>query len=211
MRIGSLRPLVPTMVVMVDTVVLAAPRGFCAGVEMAIKALTWMVRVFPAPVYCYHEIVHNASVVEAFERAGVVFVESIAEVPAGAPVMLSAHGSAPEVVAAALDPPAEISNVVAAGGYDWVMANPPYLPLGRGNPPPDRAKRTAHVEGSADLNDWVRAGHKCLKRKGTLAIILRADRLSELLAALGAIVSHRTTDIAKAKGIALTALKELEQ
>jgi 4-hydroxy-3-methylbut-2-en-1-yl diphosphate reductase len=86
---------------MVDTVVLAAPRGFCAGVEMAIKALTWMVRVFPTPVYCFHEIVHNASVVETFEQAGVVFVDSIDDVPMGSPVMLSAHGSAPEVVKAA--------------------------------------------------------------------------------------------------------------
>jgi len=86
---------------MVETVLLAEPRGFCAGVEMAIKALTWMVRVFEPPVYCYHEIVHNASVVEVFERAGVVFVEGIDEVPEGAPIMLSAHGSAPDVVAAA--------------------------------------------------------------------------------------------------------------
>jgi len=86
---------------MVDRVVLAEPRGFCAGVEMAIKALTWMVRVFRPPVYCYHEIVHNASVVAAFERAGVVFVDSIDEVPEGSPVMLSAHGSSPDVVAAA--------------------------------------------------------------------------------------------------------------
>jgi 4-hydroxy-3-methylbut-2-enyl diphosphate reductase len=85
------------------TVLLAEPRGFCAGVEMAIKALTWMVRVFEPPVYCYHEIVHNAAVVGAFERAGVVFVDDIAEVPVGAPIMLSAHGSAPEVVAAATD------------------------------------------------------------------------------------------------------------
>jgi 4-hydroxy-3-methylbut-2-enyl diphosphate reductase len=87
---------------MVDRVVLAAPRGFCAGVEMAIKALTWMVQVFPAPVYCYHEIVHNAAVVDAFRRAGVIFVDGIDEVPDGAPVMLSAHGSAPEVVSAAV-------------------------------------------------------------------------------------------------------------
>ncbi len=86
---------------MPEKVLLAAPRGFCAGVEMAIKALTWMVRVFPPPVYCYHEIVHNAAVVDVFEKAGVVFVDDIAEVPPGAPVMLSAHGSAPEVVAAA--------------------------------------------------------------------------------------------------------------
>ncbi len=83
---------------MPETVLLAEPRGFCAGVEMAIKSLTWMVRVFEPPVYCFHEIVHNRWVVEAFERVGVVFVDDIDEVPEGAPVMLSAHGSAPEVV-----------------------------------------------------------------------------------------------------------------
>src|SRR3954469_11673433 len=85
----------------VDRVLLAAPRGFCAGVEMAIKALSWMVRVFDPPVYCYHEIVHNRLVVDRFRDLGVVFVDDIADVPAGAPLMLSAHGSSPEVVAAA--------------------------------------------------------------------------------------------------------------
>src|SRR3954451_529564 len=85
----------------VEEVLLAAPRGFCAGVEMAIKALSWMVRVFDPPVYCYHEIVHNQVVVDRFERLGVVFVNDVAEVPEGAPLMLSAHGSAPEVVEAA--------------------------------------------------------------------------------------------------------------
>ncbi len=85
----------------VDRVLLAEPRGFCAGVEMAIKALAWMVRTFEPPVYCYHEIVHNQLVVERFERQGVVFVDDIAEVPEGRPIMLSAHGSAPEVVQAA--------------------------------------------------------------------------------------------------------------
>jgi 4-hydroxy-3-methylbut-2-enyl diphosphate reductase len=85
----------------VDRVLLAAPRGFCAGVEMAIKALAWMVRVFEPPVYCYHEIVHNGLVVDRFRRLGVVFVDDVSEVPAGAPLMLSAHGSAPEVVEAA--------------------------------------------------------------------------------------------------------------
>ncbi|HLH46165.1 MAG TPA: 4-hydroxy-3-methylbut-2-enyl diphosphate reductase, partial [Acidimicrobiales bacterium] len=50
----------------VDEVLLASPRGFCAGVEMAIKALAWMVRVFEPPVYCYHEIVHNRFVVDRF-------------------------------------------------------------------------------------------------------------------------------------------------
>ena len=85
----------------VDEVLLAAPRGFCAGVEMAIKSLAWMVRVFEPPVFCYHEIVHNQLIVDRFRSLGVVFVDDIAEVPEGAPLMLSAHGSAPEVVQAA--------------------------------------------------------------------------------------------------------------
>ena len=83
----------------VDRVLLASPRGFCAGVEMAIKALAWMVRAFEPPVYCYHEIVHNKLVVERFRSLGVVFVDDIDDVPPGRPIMLSAHGSAPEVVA----------------------------------------------------------------------------------------------------------------
>lgn len=85
----------------VDRVLLAEPRGFCAGVEMAIKALAWMVRAFDPPVFCYHEIVHNQIVVDAFRSQGVHFVDDIDEVPAGRPIMLSAHGSAPEVVASA--------------------------------------------------------------------------------------------------------------
>jgi len=74
---------------------------------MAIKALAWMVRIFDKPVYCYHEIVHNQKVVDRFRDLGVIFVDDISEVPTGSPVMLSAHGSAPEVVAAA----------EASGGY----------------------------------------------------------------------------------------------
>ena len=98
----------------VETVLLAAPR-VCAGVEMAIKALAWMVRAFEAPVYCYHEIVHNQLVVKRFEESGVIFVDDIAAVPAGRPIMLSAHGSAPEVVAAAR----------AQGGYVVDAVCPP--------------------------------------------------------------------------------------
>ncbi len=85
----------------VEKVILASPRGFCAGVERAIAALGWMVRLFEPPVYCYHEIVHNRLVVEAFEAAGVVFVDDVRAVPPGRPLMLSAHGTAPEVLAAA--------------------------------------------------------------------------------------------------------------
>src|SRR4051795_8662157 len=96
----------------VDRVLLAAPRGFCAGVEMAIKALAWMVRAFEPPVYCYHEIVHNQRVVDRFRDLGVVFVHDIEEVPPGRPVMLSAHGSAPEVLQAARDNGGFVVNAV---------------------------------------------------------------------------------------------------
>ena len=65
----------------VEKVLLAEPRGFCAGVEMAIKALAWMVRVFEPPVYCYHEIVHNRLVVDRFREQGVIFVDDVADVP----------------------------------------------------------------------------------------------------------------------------------
>ncbi|MFM8303865.1 MAG: 4-hydroxy-3-methylbut-2-enyl diphosphate reductase [Actinomycetota bacterium] len=96
----------------VERVLLAESRGFCAGVEMAIKALVWMVRVFEPPVYCYHEIVHNRLVVERFRARGVVFVDSVDDVPSGAPLMLSAHGSAPEVVAAARERDRFVVNAV---------------------------------------------------------------------------------------------------
>jgi 4-hydroxy-3-methylbut-2-enyl diphosphate reductase len=96
----------------VEEVLLASPRGFCAGVEMAIKALAWMVRVFEPPVYCYHEIVHNQIVVDRFRQLGVVFVDDVGEVPPGRPLMLSAHGSAPAVVATARDSGGAVVNAV---------------------------------------------------------------------------------------------------
>ncbi|MFI5047154.1 MAG: 4-hydroxy-3-methylbut-2-enyl diphosphate reductase [Acidimicrobiia bacterium] len=96
----------------VQRVLLAEPRGFCAGVEMAIKALQAMVEAFDPPVYCYHEIVHNQLVVDRFRAQGVVFVDDVADVPDGAPLMLSAHGSAPEVVAAARERERVVVNAV---------------------------------------------------------------------------------------------------
>ncbi|MBV8554786.1 MAG: 4-hydroxy-3-methylbut-2-enyl diphosphate reductase [Planctomycetaceae bacterium] len=78
-------------------IILANPRGFCAGVNMAIESLERALDFFGAPVYVYHEIVHNKYVVERFLRRGVVFVESLEEVPEGAPLLYSAHGVAPQV------------------------------------------------------------------------------------------------------------------
>ena len=78
-------------------VLLAAPRGFCAGVNMAIESLELALRAFGPPIYVYHEIVHNRYVVESFRDRGVVFVDDLAAVPEGAHLLFSAHGVAPEI------------------------------------------------------------------------------------------------------------------
>ena len=82
-------------------IILANPRGFCAGVNMAIESLDRALELFGTPLYVYHEIVHNRPVVERFRKRGVVFVDHIDEVPAGATVLYSAHGVAPAIRAAA--------------------------------------------------------------------------------------------------------------
>jgi len=78
-------------------IILANPRGFCAGVNMAIESLERSLDLFGAPLYVYHEIVHNKYVVDRFKKRGVVFVEELTEVPEGAPLLYSAHGVSPQV------------------------------------------------------------------------------------------------------------------
>ena len=78
-------------------VILASPRGFCAGVNMAIEALELALKTLPTPIYVYHEIVHNKHVVENFRDQGVVFVDELDEVPEGATLLFSAHGVSPEI------------------------------------------------------------------------------------------------------------------
>ncbi|MFA6310415.1 MAG: 4-hydroxy-3-methylbut-2-enyl diphosphate reductase [Sterolibacterium sp.] len=73
-------------------ILLANPRGFCAGVERAIEIVERALKLYPAPVYVRHEVVHNRFVVEDLRAKGAVFVESLDEVPAGATVIFSAHG-----------------------------------------------------------------------------------------------------------------------
>ena len=78
-------------------VYLANPRGFCAGVNMAIESLDIALNHFGSPVYVYHEIVHNYHVVARAKRRGAVFVDSIDEVPHGSVLLYSAHGVSPEI------------------------------------------------------------------------------------------------------------------
>jgi 4-hydroxy-3-methylbut-2-enyl diphosphate reductase len=78
-------------------ILLAGPRGFCAGVNMAIDTLDLSIQLYGTPIYVYHEIVHNRHVVERFRAEGAVFVNELSEVPEDSRLLFSAHGVSPEV------------------------------------------------------------------------------------------------------------------
>jgi 4-hydroxy-3-methylbut-2-en-1-yl diphosphate reductase len=80
-----------------DEVVLAAPRGFCAGVDRAIEIVERALAKFGAPIYVRHEIVHNTYVVNDLKNKGAIFIEDLAEVPPGSTLVFSAHGVSQEV------------------------------------------------------------------------------------------------------------------
>lgn len=111
MRPAPARPLIPhTMGGMATTpggnerkVLLAAPRGYCAGVDRAVVTVEKALDLYGAPVYVRKQIVHNKHVVETLERRGAIFVDEVQEVPEGATVVFSAHGVAPEVHTQAAD------------------------------------------------------------------------------------------------------------
>lgn len=95
---------------------IAAPRGFCAGVDRAIEIVERAIEKYGPPVYVRHEIVHNRFVVDGLKAKGAVFVESLDEVPDGVPVIFSAHGVPKAVPAAA-----------TARGLDWLDATCPLV------------------------------------------------------------------------------------
>lgn len=78
-------------------IILANPRGFCAGVNMAIECLEQAIAIFGPEIYVYHEIVHNQYVVNRFTKTGVTFVDDLSDVPVGSILLYSAHGVSPEV------------------------------------------------------------------------------------------------------------------
>jgi len=98
------------------TVLIAAPRGFCAGVDRAIEIVERALERYGAPVYVRHEIVHNRYVVDGLKAKGAVFVEELDEVPAGVPVVFSAHGVPKSVPAAATE-----------RGLEWLDATCPLV------------------------------------------------------------------------------------
>jgi 4-hydroxy-3-methylbut-2-enyl diphosphate reductase len=78
-------------------VLLAAPRGYCAGVDRAVETVEKALELYGAPVYVRKEIVHNKFVVQSLQKRGAIFVDEVAEIPEGSTVVFSAHGVAPEV------------------------------------------------------------------------------------------------------------------
>ena len=95
---------------------LAAPRGFCAGVDRAIDIVELALQRYGAPVYVRHEIVHNRYVVDSLKAKGAVFVEELDEVPDGVPVVFSAHGV-----------PKSVPSAATARGLDWLDATCPLV------------------------------------------------------------------------------------
>ncbi|MEP7222581.1 MAG: 4-hydroxy-3-methylbut-2-enyl diphosphate reductase [Novosphingobium sp.] len=95
---------------------IAAPRGFCAGVDRAIEIVDRSLERFGAPVYVRHEIVHNRFVVEGLKAKGAIFVEELEEVPDGAPVIFSAHGV-----------PKSVPRAATERGLDWLDATCPLV------------------------------------------------------------------------------------
>lgn len=98
MRVDRAIPLLQTKNIMtVRKIILAQPRGFCAGVEMAVETVERALARYGSPLYVFHEIVHNQHVVREFSRRGVVFVQSVEEVPPGTRLIFSAHGVSPQI------------------------------------------------------------------------------------------------------------------
>jgi len=95
---------------------IAAPRGFCAGVDRAIRIVELSIEKFGAPVYVRHEIVHNRHVVDALKAKGAVFVEELDDVPDGVPVVFSAHGV-----------PKAVPHKAAERGLDYIDATCPLV------------------------------------------------------------------------------------
>ncbi|SFG18526.1 4-hydroxy-3-methylbut-2-enyl diphosphate reductase [Novosphingobium sp. CF614] len=95
---------------------IAAPRGFCAGVDRAIEIVERALEIYGPPVYVRHEIVHNKFVVDSLKAKGAVFVEDISDVPDGVPVIFSAHGV-----------PKSVPTEATARGLDWLDATCPLV------------------------------------------------------------------------------------
>jgi 4-hydroxy-3-methylbut-2-enyl diphosphate reductase len=206
-------------------ILIAAPRGFCAGVDRAIRIVELAIERFGPPVYVRHEIVHNRFVVDALRDKGAVFVEELDEVPDGAPVVFSAHGVPKTVPAAAeargldyLDATCPLVSKVHSQAENMVRAGRHILFIGhRGHPEvigtlgqvPDGAMTLVEtVEDVADLSpaDPERLG---FLTQTTLSVDDTADIIAALKARFPTIQGPRGEDICYATSNRQAAVKAI--
>jgi 4-hydroxy-3-methylbut-2-en-1-yl diphosphate reductase len=204
---------------------IAAPRGFCAGVDRAIRIVELAIERFGAPVYVRHEIVHNRFVVDALRAKGAVFVEELDEVPDGAPVIFSAHGVPKSVPAAAeargleyLDATCPLVSKVHSQAENLVRAGRHILFIGhRGHPEvigtfgqvPDGVMTL--VETIADVEALTPADPENLAflTQTTLSVDDTADIIAALKRRFPAIVGPRGEDICYATSNRQAAVKAI--
>ena len=122
-------------------VLIAAPRGFCAGVDRAIQIVELALERFGSPVYVRHEIVHNRFVVERLKEMGAIFVDELDEVPDDRPVVFSAHGVPKSVPSAAQDRGLTYVDATAPHRVEWH-----WVKGHSGHPENDRADALACAE-----------------------------------------------------------------
>jgi 4-hydroxy-3-methylbut-2-en-1-yl diphosphate reductase len=204
---------------------IAAPRGFCAGVDRAIRIVELAIERFGAPVYVRHEIVHNRFVVDALRNKGAVFVEELDEVPDGAPVIFSAHGVPKSVPAAAeargleyLDATCPLVSKVHSQAENLVRAGRHILFIGhRGHPEvigtfgqvPEGVMTL--VETIADVEALTPADPENLAflTQTTLSVDDTADIIAALKRRFPAIIGPRGEDICYATSNRQAAVKAI--
>ncbi len=184
-------------------IMLAAPRGFCAGVERAILIVERSLEKYGRPVYVRHEIVHNRTVVEGLEAKGAIFVEELDEVPDGAPVIFSAHGVPKSVPAEAetrslqyLDATCPLVSKVHAEAEHHFAAGRQILLIGHAGHPEVVGTMGQLPAGAVVLvEDVEQAGHVVVEDPRNLAFITQTTLSVDDTAAIVAALQKRFPEI----------------
>jgi 4-hydroxy-3-methylbut-2-en-1-yl diphosphate reductase len=216
---GDMIPLPPLKLL------IAAPRGFCAGVDRAIRIVELAIERFGAPVYVRHEIVHNRFVVDALRNKGAVFVEELDEVPDGAPVIFSAHGVPKSVPAAAeargleyLDATCPLVSKVHSQAENLVRAGRHILFIGhRGHPEvigtfgqvPEGVMTLVETIADVDALTPADPDNLAFLTQTTLSVDDTADIIAALKQRFPAIVGPRGEDICYATSNRQAAVKAI--
>ena len=207
------------------TLLIAAPRGFCAGVDRAIEIVERALERYGAPVYVRHEIVHNRYVVDALKAKGAVFIEELAEVPEGVPVVFSAHGVPKTVPAEAqrrglsyLDATCPLVSKVHRQAERQVEADRHIVFVGhRGHPEavgtygqvPEGRMTVIETVAEAEALDFPRGTALAYLTQTTLSVDDTAEIIAALVARFPQIVGPKAEDICYATSNRQAAVKRV--